>query len=256
MKKYIISIESEDGQRLKFFFQQPLFASAHEEFKKVGIKGDDLTVKEYFELGVVGHKKALTPGELGCTLSHLKALKNFLASSDEYAIVFEDDAIQDCDFTFTEIEQNLKALDLKSCFFFSLGGIQLFHSQKVRGKFLSHQMLERNVLKVHPFYYQKFVSAYAYIVDRKMAELLLQYHSLPQIFDHWSGVYYLEPNINLYATYLFDHPIVTDDEVNSYLHEERVQYALHASKTKIKSKIYQPILKRLIQSTLKSYRVK
>lgn len=252
----MISIENENSQRLKFFFEQLIFAMARQEFKKIGIKGSELTVKEYFELAVVGHAKALTPGELGCTLSHLDALRDFLESSEKYAIIFEDDAIQDGDFFLADIEEDLKQLNLKSCFFFSLGGIQLSHSQKVRGTFHPKQMLKRNVLKIHPFYYHKFVSAYAYIVDRKMAELLLQYHSLPQIFDHWSGVYCMQPNINLYATYLFDHPVVTDQEVSSYLNQERAKYALHTYKSNRKSKIFQPIFKRLIQSSLKSYRIK
>ncbi len=37
----------------------------------------------------VRHDKALTPSELGCTLSHLEALKDFLNSSEQYAVVFE-----------------------------------------------------------------------------------------------------------------------------------------------------------------------
>lgn len=256
MKKYLISIENNESQRLKVFFDQQIFNSSRNEFKKFGVKGIDLTVKEYFELAVAGHAKALTPGELGCTLSHLEALRDFLKTTEKYAIIFEDDAIQDGNFSFDDIENNLEHLGLENCFFFSLGGIQLVHSQKVKGTFYSKPMLERNILKVHPYYYHKFVSAYAYIVDRKMAELLLRYHSTPQVFDHWVGVACFEPNINLYATYLFDHPPVNPTETASYLEMERIQNSRVLNLNHDPHKFYQPLLKLLAKLSLKSYRVK
>lgn len=43
----------------------------------MGVKGADLLAKEYFEQAVKGREIPLTPGELGCTLSHLQALKDF-----------------------------------------------------------------------------------------------------------------------------------------------------------------------------------
>lgn len=76
MKKYLISIENEGSERLTKFFAQEVFNAERYEFKKIGIKGAELTVKEYFNRAVAGHDKALTPSELGCTLSHLEALKD------------------------------------------------------------------------------------------------------------------------------------------------------------------------------------
>ncbi len=40
-----------------------------------------------------GREIPLTPGELGCTLSHLQALQLFLDTDDQYALILEDDAI-------------------------------------------------------------------------------------------------------------------------------------------------------------------
>ena len=38
----------------------------------------------------------ITPGELACTMSHLKAIKHFYENtSDEYALIFEDDIVFD-----------------------------------------------------------------------------------------------------------------------------------------------------------------
>lgn len=149
----MISIENEGSERLTKFFAQEVFNAERYEFKKIGIKGAELTVKEYFNRAVAGHDKALTPSELGCTLSHLEALKDFLNSSEQYAVVFEDDAIQNGKFALADVEKCINNLGLDSCFFLSLGGIQLRHNQKVKGTFYPKLMLERNILKVHAYYY-------------------------------------------------------------------------------------------------------
>ena len=52
MKKYLISIDSDDGVRLKNFFAQQIFATCKNDFMKFGVKGAELTVKEYFDLDV------------------------------------------------------------------------------------------------------------------------------------------------------------------------------------------------------------
>lgn len=35
--------------------------------------------------------KILTPGEVGCALSHVKALEYFLETDDSYCLILEDD---------------------------------------------------------------------------------------------------------------------------------------------------------------------
>lgn len=40
---------------------------------------------------VIRHDRSLRTGEIGCYLSHIKALKNFISSNAKYAIIFEDD---------------------------------------------------------------------------------------------------------------------------------------------------------------------
>ncbi len=44
------------------------------------------------------HGKVPNPGELGCYLSHLATMRQFLGSGGEYALVLEDDAVFDDDF--------------------------------------------------------------------------------------------------------------------------------------------------------------
>ena len=45
--------------------------------------------------------RSIQPGEVGCFLSHKKALENFLSTDSKYAIIFEDDAIPVNDFKAT-----------------------------------------------------------------------------------------------------------------------------------------------------------
>lgn len=254
MKKYLISIDSDDGVRLKNFFAQQIFATCKNDFMKFGVKGAELTVKEYFDLGVIGHNKALTPSELGCTLSHLEALKDFLKSDASLALVFEDDVIQNLDFSLVELEKEVRGLNLKPSFFLSLGGIQLKHSQKVKGHIYQQKLLDKNILEVHPFYYKKLVSAYAYIVDREMAALLLAYHNPPKIFDHWGDLEYVEKAHHFYATYLFDHPVIQNIEEDSYLEQERLEMLKIFKSRNTNKNLYSILLKKIISLFLKSYK--
>ena len=186
MKKYLISIEKEDSSRLADFFSQSTFGNYKSEFKKVGVIGAQLPTAEYFKLAVAGRKKPLSPAELGCTLSHVNALKDFLASNEKYACIFEDDAICTHDLDLNELENQIISMALKPCFFFSLGGIQLKSNYRVRGRYVKSYISGSKILEINRIYYGHFFYAYAYIVDREMALTLIKYHDEPQCYDSWS----------------------------------------------------------------------
>ena len=57
-----------------------------------GVDGKQLSAWSYFVKGVSGRRWPLTPGEVGCSLAHLDALRSFLNSSDSYLTVYEFDA--------------------------------------------------------------------------------------------------------------------------------------------------------------------
>ncbi len=73
--------------------------SVYKECKKIGITpcffdavmGKDLSQKELTRL--VFHNNFLTPGEIGCALSHLGVYREFLSTNQNHVFVFEDDAI-------------------------------------------------------------------------------------------------------------------------------------------------------------------
>lgn len=140
MKKYLISIEEAGSPRLNNFFIQDTFRHEIENFKIFGVIGKQLSVGDYFDMAVAGKRRALTPGELGCSLSHIAALKDFINSDDEYAICFEDDAIERFPIDLEKLNEEIISLQLKPCFFLSLGGIQFKICNRVRGRYLDQTL--------------------------------------------------------------------------------------------------------------------
>lgn len=255
MNKYLISIESEGSPRLETFFAQDTFKKYQQDFKKFGIRGADLSTTEYFKQAVSGKQRPLSPAELGCTLSHLQALKDFLASNEKYACIFEDDAICTRNLDLNDLEDGIKKLRLKECFFLSLGGIQLHVNRHVRGLFLASPLMQKKVLEINLLYIRRFSYAYAYIVDRKMAENFIEYHKSPKVYDHWGELYDNNQSINFYVTHLFNHPELAECAAGqSYLEHER--QTLQPKKVKRKL-IWQrfkiSIIKRFYKLTLKKY---
>ena len=257
VKKYLISIEQPESPRLTSFFSQPTFSRYQSEFTQFGVIGANLPTKEYFKLAVAGKKKPLSPAELGCTLSHLDVFKDFLSTEEKYACIFEDDAVSLSDFDLNSLESQISELNLDECFFFSLGGIQLKSNQRVRGTILDQKINDKKILKLHPLYFGRFFYTYAYVVDRKMAELLLQYHQPPKGCDHWSQLTNYDPNCNFYATFLFDHPELDQIAVGqSYIEQERQSISTEQKKQKsmfVRLKI--SILKKLYNLLLNKYTI-
>lgn len=224
MQIYVISIEDEDSPRLIKFIEQPFFKDTAVNYQKIGIKGADLATKDYFELAVKGRSQPLSPGEVGCTLSHLEALKQFLASGDDYALILEDDAILPPKLTLANLENEVKAINLPTNTLMSLGGIQMKECRKVRGVYKDEVFFEKAILEVAPDFYHRVCCTVAYIVDRMMVQTLINYHSMLRRADDWSYLYDFNRNASIYMTYIVDHPVIEVGEKNlelSTIEDER-----------------------------------
>lgn len=250
MKKYLISIESPESVRLSNFFAQTSFNGERENFKTFGVIGNQLSVKDYFNLAVAGKEIAMTPGELGCTLSHVSALKDFLTSDEEYAIVCEDDAVERFTIDFSQLEKEIRLLNLSNCFMLSLGGIQLKVCERVRGYKLTETLFDQVVLKVDQDFVKNLHYTYAYVVNRQMAESLIRYHQSPHVCDHWQDLVDFDQNCVFYGTYLFDHPEIADVKGVSHLEQERIAMNIEQS---IKPKFSKYISKKIKKYTLDRY---
>ncbi|CAM2969628.1 glycosyltransferase family 25 protein [Acinetobacter celticus] len=225
MKVFIISIEEQNSPRLNKFLSQPFFEQGNLKYTKLGVKGGELSAKQYFEDAVKGRSSPLTPGELGCTLSHLNALENFLKTDEEYILILEDDAILPVDLSLEILEEELKKIKLPKNTLFSLGGIQMKECHKVRGKYCNFSLFGKKVLEVVPDFYHRVNYTVSYIVDRKMAKTLLEYHKPIRRTDDWSYLCDFDSSVNILMTYLVDHPVIEKGEVNknlSTIENERV----------------------------------
>ncbi|MPW43622.1 glycosyltransferase family 25 protein [Acinetobacter guerrae] len=253
MKKYLISIESVDSDRLKRLYSQSTFYKYKNEFSQFGIVGKNLTVSEYFEKGVAGKKKPMTPGELGCTLSHLEALKDFLASDEKYGIIFEDDVIERFDVDFDKLEQQVATINLASPLFLSLGGIQMKICRKVKGKNHPDFLLGQSILKVDPFFYENLAYAYAYIVDREMAKILIDFHKPPRVYDQWADLIMVSKQpFSIYVSYIFDHPQIENEKDKSYLENERDMMSITKKKSYLN---FSYIIKKMKGFFLQTYKL-
>ncbi|GEA68032.1 glycosyl transferase [Acinetobacter pittii] len=217
MKIYVVTIEDEKSTRLSNFLGQNFFEQGNLPITKLGIKGGELSAKEYFEKAVKGRVKPLTPGELGCTLSHLKALELFLTTEDQYALILEDDAIFPENLTYQDLKSELIKLKLPSNVLFSLGGIQMKESLKVRGKIKKYTIFDKAILEVVPDFYHRVNYTVSYIVDRVMAQTLVSYHQPIRKADDWSYLFDYDSTSHIFMSFIVDHPVIESGEANSQL---------------------------------------
>lgn len=250
MQIYIISVEEQSSLRWMNFINQPFFYNQQDLYTKIGVKGGEMSAKQYFELAVKGRSHPLSPGELGCTLSHLEAMKQFLNSDEQLALVLEDDAIIPDELTLAVIEAELKKMSLPSNILFSLGGIQMKECRKVRGE-IKQKFLSKSVLEVVPDFFHRACYAFAYVVDRSMAQTLLNYHTQIRKADDWSYLYDFDQSVHLYMSFVVDHPQIEPGESNtllSHLELERSKF-----KDLEKSRYGTTVKKNIAKITSKKY---
>ena len=148
-----------------------------------GIEGKDLTIpiEDYDAFMFFMHTgRDASPGEIGCYLSHLKALKMFLESGKEFALICEDDAMPapECYEAIEQMIAHSETWDMLRCVIAGHAG-----SQRKSFPYLPltpNYSLSTTITGV--------VTATAYIVNRRAAEILVRK---------------LVPMTNLYDTALF-----------------------------------------------------
>ncbi|XID75724.1 glycosyltransferase family 25 protein [Alkanindiges sp. WGS2144] len=215
IKKYLISLEQPGQPRYDQFFSHNCFNSS--DFKVFGIKGVELSCSEYFVKGVAGTKRPLSPAEVGCRLSHMAALQDFLQSNAKYAYIFEDDIIPRYEFQCLE-----DVAFLGENFICSLGGVRLTLCKTVRGKILEQNFCGYPLLKVNKNYLDDTSYAMGYVIDRIAAQHYLDYHQVPHVADDWKGLINSCPDISFYMADLLHHPDLHElSAVNSTIQAER-----------------------------------
>ena len=170
---YCINLKNRPDRRRLFMNQ-----SALEILPKIhyidAVAGNTLDVRNDDRIGILTRVQVLTnyrrshyeihsKGALGASLSHLKTWKAFLASSADYALIFEDDAELPPTFSFRVrdcLAQSPPPWDI-----WILGWNHGSHDYKH-----SHNDTFKEVIK--------FVGAHCYLITRKAAKILVE-NALP-----------------------------------------------------------------------------
>ena len=172
MKTFIIGLEnSYRGQLLESSLEQ---AGMNFE-RSAGVSGEFMgkSLSEFVDQQTARkvHGSNLTEGEIGCALAHLLVYEKFLASTEEWALVFEDDASLIDPIGFQDFLEVIKRKHKDLPTIYLLWGAGLVGTGKRERLTESH--LAWNLL-IPPR------SAVAYIINRKAARLI-QKNSLPLI---------------------------------------------------------------------------
>ncbi|HIF9351676.1 TPA: glycosyltransferase family 25 protein [Photobacterium damselae] len=185
------------------------------------INGKELKAIDYFhkmkcENSKFNGRKYLTPSELGCFLSHKKAIEDFLNSMDDILLVIEDD-ITLINYNLIEDVNYNKDFILNSMDIFILGGQDGLKSFKK--VMLKKNSKSKDFRKVCMFTHRFIYRTCCYMINRKVAAQILRLMNMTSYFvDDWNLILKNTRVQNLYYTNWFSHPI---DISNSTIEEER-----------------------------------
>lgn len=227
---YLVSLKADESRRVKL---KERFIKYYDKFIHIeAVDGRKMTVKEYFEKTreyYISNRKMMSPAEFGCTLSHIKALETFLETDNEYALILEDDVIgsdHNIDDIF-EISVKLNSDSLLLCG----GQLDSLDSQYRLGK----KIELKNIYKVAKFSYDFIYGACCYVVTRKSAKQILDYHSNSlTVADRWNE-FFINNDTKIYYTNLISHPQTMED---SRLEQDRIYSYNNREKEKFLSKIF------------------
>lgn len=195
MKTYIVNLPKDKDRKeyvagvlAKYSWMDKTFIEA--------VYGKELSKEKtdsLFELDLAYKRygRNLNPGEIGCTLSHHKCYKMFLESDAEWLLILEDDItiLGDLD----QIESVLATIDPNKPRVVFLSGDYWFTSMKK----VSDKCSIANVYDA--------VGTYAYIINRKAAELILKKNPRPSyVADNWSLFRRQGVKLHAFYPYLID----------------------------------------------------
>lgn len=159
-------------------------------------------------------KSGMTPAEIGCTLSHIKALNIFLASDYLFSLILEDDVIGSDESI--DMVDNIANLNKIEGFFVLCGGQD---GMRNRNYIYGHPSNGIGVFRVS-FWSRSFMArTCCYLVNRSAARYILDRHKIRlSRADNWE--YLLKGYNDVFYTGIFSHPV---DLSGSHIEVQRVE---------------------------------
>lgn len=211
---YLVSLNQDIVRREKL---KKSFPKSYDSFQHIeAVDGRMLSAKEYFDKtrGFFNrYKRIMSPSELGCTLSHIKALHSFLATDAEQALIIEDDIIGD-DEDLHEINRISKKMPKNSLLL--CGGQQGLNHR--------YQLIKESnvdgIYDVSKFSFRFVYRTCSYIVTRKSAQQILEYHlnKFITLADKWD-VFFKNSEVVIQYINILEHP---KDLSNSHIEADRI----------------------------------
>ena len=210
---FVISLKSDEARREKL---KERFKN-YGEFKLVEAEGGRaMSAKEYYGYALPGleaYGRLLSPSEVGCSLSHVRAYEEFLKSDAKFALILEDDVIGD--------ESGIKKA-FETAVRMDAGSALVCGAQDgLEGRFSAFgKKLDEDFWLVSKRSYGTIYRAAAYVLDRRAAEKILQTHKKALcVADFWQ-ILLLKNGLKMYFSDIFAHPL---DLSGSNIQAERVQ---------------------------------
>ena len=158
----------------------------------------------------------MTPGEVGCALSHMKAYKNLIHSGEEYALILEDDVIGN-DKDIEKIQELMPELLNRygNRFVWYVGGMEGLSKKyiyvkktSIVGVYVVHELSKRYLYRTS-----------SYVVTKVAAEQILESQmKCLRIADSWDKI--LPREFMMLYSSILKHPHERED---SNIHLERIQ---------------------------------
>lgn len=197
---YLVSLQQdvERREKLKHSFPNTFDTFIHIE----AVDGRRLSAKEYYDQTIdffKKYKRPMLPAELGCTLSHIKALQYFLETEEHYALILEDDVIGTDDDLY-KISEKVKCLNEDSLLL--CGGQEGLNPRYQLGRLDS----ETGIYAIAKFSYIFVFRTCCYVVTRTSAKEILDYHKKHiTLADKWD-VFFKGTKTRIYYSNILKHP--------------------------------------------------
>ncbi|QPH86778.1 glycosyltransferase family 25 protein [Campylobacter concisus] len=220
---YLISL-AKDTKRRELLQQK---FSSYDSFKLIdAVDGRELNAREYYKIispSFKAYGKVLSPAEVGCSLSHVKAYEEFLASEAKFALIFEDDVIGS--------DQAIKEAFLAASKMPENSVLICGMQDGLEGRFSAFgkkvdTSLSRPLWQVSKHSFSSIYRAGAYVLTKKSAKNLLEIHKralcTTDVWDYLLGV----NDMQMYFCDLFAHPT---DLSGSNIEGERLERGYSAN---------------------------
>jgi glycosyl transferase family 25 len=170
MKARIINLASADERRAHMRREMAKTGLDHEFVEAIDVAtlSDDERTALIDEAAVARHPRWLTPGQLGCALSHRHAYERAVADGDRVALVFEDDAVlpADCAALVEELAAQMSGSEVVLLYFRSFAPCRFSSVDAVD--------LERGAKLMFPMDISQPNCASAYLLTREAAQRLAE----------------------------------------------------------------------------------